>query len=97
MSLGVEFEEQDYMKKNYTQASKQSGASAYLIKNGWAHDQSSANKLMVFIAILFILASGLVYYLFVVRPEYNRDIVLPETIIKKLSPEMQSKIRAAQR
>jgi hypothetical protein len=97
MSLGVEFEEPDYMKKKYTQNSQSQGISAYLIKNGWAHDQSSANKLLIFIAILIVLATGIVYYLFVVRAQQPAQIRLPESIVNKLSPETQAKLRAAQR
>ena len=97
MSLGVEFEEPDFMKKNYAHTNQPKGVSAYLIKNGWAHDQSSANKLLVFIAVLFVLATGIIYYLFVIKASEPADVQLPSSIVEKLSPETQAKLRASQR
>jgi RsiW-degrading membrane proteinase PrsW (M82 family) len=94
MSLEIEFEEPDYMKKQHTTQSK--GISAALIKGGWAHDQASANKLLVFLTILIILATGIVYYLTVIRPKNVQQIRIPQTVLNRLSPELQSKIKASQ-
>ncbi len=81
----------------HTYTSKKLGAvSSYLIANKWAHDEASANKLLVFIAIIFFLFATIVYYIFVVKPSSTATQVnIPERVIQKLPPETQAKIRAS--
>jgi hypothetical protein len=96
MSLGVEYEEPDFMKKKYNNPNNSGGMPAYLIKSGWAHDATSANKLLIFVAILFILAAAIVYYMFVVRPQQTNTVSIPNNVVDRLSPETQAKIKAQQ-
>ncbi|MEN9647312.1 MAG: hypothetical protein RLY57_116 [Candidatus Parcubacteria bacterium] len=96
MSLGVEFEESEFMKKNKP-VSHGGSMTTTLIKNGWAHDQSSANKLLLFLAVLIILAAGIVYYLTIVRPKNVQQVRIPTTVLNRLSPELQAKIKASQK
>lgn len=96
MSLEIEFEEPDYMKKKYT-TTQAKGISASLIKGGWAHDQASANRLLIFFAVLIILATCIVYYMFVYRPQHTSSVRLSENVINRLPFELQTKIRASQR
>lgn len=73
---------------------KPSSLYTYLIKNGWAHDKASAGKLLVFLSVLIILLSIIIYYLFVVRPA-NAPIrvnISPE-VMNRLPHELQEDIR----
>lgn len=95
MSLGVEFEESEFMKKNKP-VNHGGSMTNTLIKNGWAHDQSSANKLLIFLVILIILASAIIYYVTVVRPKNVQQVRIPTTVLNRLSPELQARIKASQ-
>lgn len=95
MSLGVEFEESEFMKKSKP-VNHGGSMTSNLIKNGWAHDQSSANKLLVFLAVLIILATAIIYYVTVVRPKNVQQVRIPATVLNRLSPELQARIKASQ-